>query len=439
MRHILYKYLTGASLIALTFSLNTGTANATCSAMPSCESMGYTQTSCNGGSSIKCPFDTTKLRCTSCTGHYNLVDGRCEDWECGVGQAQKFSTTCPNAYCPYRCYCGKSEYCYVISNNNEDACINMGYTGIGHDCMDEDDVDMCPLKTEIPYCISKCPPSCNFDDCKFYKRDNGNCVEATCQELGYTIAYADVPENLREGLDSTCICDYSNGYAPTMAAWVKPSCVGEQSNNDPSPTDPADNCSLNEQYIPGPFYANGTNYPDGTCASAYYADYVKVFFGGRIEELYLGGTSYYYGGGFVIEITKKEVKLLGNPLISVGKKSYQDAVDYIASYQGYACDDGNGPYCTAGKWQLPDIKTMQTFLANRTLVDGYAHMLGNVVLDSNNPREYWLKDISGYQGMFMLENGFPINVFTTGTTQTSEGTSVNDNRYIIPMLVIPRE
>ena len=71
MRHILYKYLTGASLIALTFSLNTGTANATCSAMPSCESMGYTQTSCQSGyEPIKCPFDISKMKCVFAGSSY---------------------------------------------------------------------------------------------------------------------------------------------------------------------------------------------------------------------------------------------------------------------------------------------------------------------------------------------------------------------------------
>ena len=69
MRHILYKYLTGASMIALTFSLNISTANATCSAMPTCEEMGYTyRPSCTGGlTTLACPFDTNYAKCVSST------------------------------------------------------------------------------------------------------------------------------------------------------------------------------------------------------------------------------------------------------------------------------------------------------------------------------------------------------------------------------------
>ena len=66
MRHILYKYLTGASMIALTFSLNTSTANATCSAMPSCESMGYQddEGACDDDINVlHCPFDASKVKC----------------------------------------------------------------------------------------------------------------------------------------------------------------------------------------------------------------------------------------------------------------------------------------------------------------------------------------------------------------------------------------
>ena len=56
--------LTGASLAALTFFLTTQTAVAgQCYTMPSCETMGYNVTSCAKGVPIKCPFDTSKMKC----------------------------------------------------------------------------------------------------------------------------------------------------------------------------------------------------------------------------------------------------------------------------------------------------------------------------------------------------------------------------------------
>ena len=64
MKNKLIRYITGAGMIALSSSLTTSTADATCSAMPSCSELGYTQTSCTTGYvSIKCPFDTTKMQC----------------------------------------------------------------------------------------------------------------------------------------------------------------------------------------------------------------------------------------------------------------------------------------------------------------------------------------------------------------------------------------
>ena len=93
MRNLLNKYLTGASMIALTFSLNTGTANATCSPMPTCEELGYNKTSCpNGVKSLKCPFDSAKLFCgdvTNCSQIGYSTSGNCP------------SDTAITLYCPF--------------------------------------------------------------------------------------------------------------------------------------------------------------------------------------------------------------------------------------------------------------------------------------------------------------------------------------------------
>ena len=54
------KTMLGVSLFAMTFSF--GATAQTCKPVPSCESLGYTKTSCSGDT-IKCPFDTNKMYC----------------------------------------------------------------------------------------------------------------------------------------------------------------------------------------------------------------------------------------------------------------------------------------------------------------------------------------------------------------------------------------
>ena len=74
MKRMSNTYITGASMVALTFSLNITDANAasTCAAMPTCAEMGYTEYSCpNGIESLKCPFDKSKVKCIS-ANCYNM-------------------------------------------------------------------------------------------------------------------------------------------------------------------------------------------------------------------------------------------------------------------------------------------------------------------------------------------------------------------------------
>lgn len=66
MNKITQKSLTGTGLAALTFLLTAQTAAAgQCYTMPSCETMGYTETTCVDRTAIKCPFDTSKMKCVT--------------------------------------------------------------------------------------------------------------------------------------------------------------------------------------------------------------------------------------------------------------------------------------------------------------------------------------------------------------------------------------
>ena len=61
-------------------------AAVTCEPLPSCDALGYifSSSECNGKSSIKCPFDQTKLFCnkpTKCSASqiYDVFNGTCVD------------------------------------------------------------------------------------------------------------------------------------------------------------------------------------------------------------------------------------------------------------------------------------------------------------------------------------------------------------------------
>ena len=122
MRNLLNKYLTGASMIALTFSLNISTANATCSPMPTCEELGYTETSCDtsaGYKCLKCPFDTTKIMKIDVCQGYPITGSYC--W-IDQSNSEYVVENCPNAEqymrckhtgCPKRIYASQGMYEYL--------------------------------------------------------------------------------------------------------------------------------------------------------------------------------------------------------------------------------------------------------------------------------------------------------------------------------------
>ena len=84
----------GVSLISLTFSLN-ATAAETCTVVPSCADLGYTDTSCNG-KSLKCPFDNSKLFCQGLSGS-DVLNG--ENGEtCAIGSIVYCDGTCSSSY-----------------------------------------------------------------------------------------------------------------------------------------------------------------------------------------------------------------------------------------------------------------------------------------------------------------------------------------------------
>ena len=105
-------YLFGASMIALTFSLNINTVNASqCFQMPTCEQMGYTSTGCeNGVEQLKCPFNTGLVKCLGSSDCKNLGY---KSSECSSDQTK---ITCPYDKTKFFCLSNEitaSDECHV--------------------------------------------------------------------------------------------------------------------------------------------------------------------------------------------------------------------------------------------------------------------------------------------------------------------------------------
>ena len=65
------RMMMGASLLMMTFSFATKTNAETCTQVPTCAELGYTETTCGLFTSLKCPFDNSKLFCgTNCISGY---------------------------------------------------------------------------------------------------------------------------------------------------------------------------------------------------------------------------------------------------------------------------------------------------------------------------------------------------------------------------------
>ena len=69
-----------------------------CVPVPDCASIGYTETSCDGGS-VKCPFDTTKLKCIPCDSSFRYT---CS----GDNIKNPLGDTCNNKYTACECIAG---------------------------------------------------------------------------------------------------------------------------------------------------------------------------------------------------------------------------------------------------------------------------------------------------------------------------------------------
>lgn len=106
MKKLTTTYLVGASIAAF-FLLIGNKAHADCSAMPTCDRMLYTQTSCGADEeSVRCPFDTTKVKCITHCDLEDYPESACPDFS--------VCAKCQNKYKVIGCKPG-----YRVTNNND--------------------------------------------------------------------------------------------------------------------------------------------------------------------------------------------------------------------------------------------------------------------------------------------------------------------------------
>lgn len=84
------------------FIINTNIVKANCTPTPDCQSIGYTESSCDG-KFIRCPFDTTKLFCIPCDNDYKYT---CNDSNTFSG----IGSPCNGRYASCECIEGASFY-----------------------------------------------------------------------------------------------------------------------------------------------------------------------------------------------------------------------------------------------------------------------------------------------------------------------------------------
>jgi len=261
------RYLLVTTTIIAGLAYTSSAMAQTCTAAPSCEEMGYTQSAsdCANKKSIRCPFDTTAYFCAeigSCDfSDYPLTEcptgGNCSNITCDGTTKHKLnscnsgyeinsdSTTCtacnftsyPLSSCDANGSCS-SYTCDGVTKFKLNSC-NSGYTMSGNTCI------VCSLSG---YPLSSCPDNGNcswktcdgttkyvLNSCKSgYTQSGNSCID--CSSRCIDMSYCNRPRRLDYTCDcytsaSVC-CDEFDTKFTTCAAYCKASTDGLLSTED---------------------------------------------------------------------------------------------------------------------------------------------------------------------------------------------------------------
>ena len=204
---------TGMTFICCLLS---STAHAECTPAPDCASIGYTETSCET-TSLKCPFDTSKLKCLPCDSTFRYTCSG-DNIAGGVGDS------CNNKYARCSCVegatfnngvCVCDTSCKVgaiyYSDKTCSSCVNSSKTAIGIVVKDNE------LIISLEYTFRTWAPN-NID---FPEIENVDATTAQTQMNGYSETQAIVNYYGDDTDDSNIAALYCYNYFPSNAENTK--------------------------------------------------------------------------------------------------------------------------------------------------------------------------------------------------------------------------
>jgi len=209
----------------------TGTVYAECTPAPDCASIGYTETSCNGGF-VRCPFDINKLLCIPCDSSYKYA---CS----GTGEIGS-GTACNGKYIECECTDGYElvdgacviSCAYTLTAlptgcSAADSCVKNGTTYYSSTC----------TTCKSGYTISS--GTCKANTCSGYYTSKTGCSNySTCLSgtttkykcsscnTGYTLNSGQCSANTCDGYDNSIDSNCSSYTTCKSGTMTKYKCTG---------------------------------------------------------------------------------------------------------------------------------------------------------------------------------------------------------------------
>ena len=193
-------------LVFFTLVSSTSIAQAECVPLPDCASIGYTETSCEGGF-VRCPFDITKLYCMPCDSSYQYS---CSDsGQVGNGES------CNGKYVSCEC----AEGYELVDGNCIVSCaytlttLPTGCSAVDDSCIKNGTTYYSPTCTSCKTGYTISSGSCSANTCSGYYASKTGCSNySTCQS-GATTKYKCTSCNSGYTLSSgQCTANACDGY-----------------------------------------------------------------------------------------------------------------------------------------------------------------------------------------------------------------------------------
>ena len=214
------RMMMGASLLVMTFSFTINAKAQSCTQVPTCEELGYSSRSCpEGTSSLKCPFDQSKVFCAKDCSSYTLdscpshalceqcSNGKykrtgCEDGYISENQVITSSSSSPNS----------SSNVVLVNNLNFESFLTPYLSAIS----DSDVPANCVVNPCDGYNLSAPAAHCASSPYNSCKSGNTTKYKCTSCEAGYTVSKYVMKDGTRTSSIESCTvnpCYLTNSYS----------------------------------------------------------------------------------------------------------------------------------------------------------------------------------------------------------------------------------